>query len=143
MSITSQDINCAERGVLSDLSRHATAVIVRRGLASWQIAKVTTYLEANIGVAIRIGDLAQLAGVSSSRFCHAFKASVGISPHAYLMRRRVERARGLMLATRASLSQIAVDCGLADQSHFTKLFRRFVGESPAAWRRARVPAQAR
>jgi AraC-like DNA-binding protein len=49
------------------------------------------------------------------------------------------RAQGLMLATGASLSQIAADCGLADQAHFTKLFRRFVGDSPGAWRRARVP----
>jgi AraC family transcriptional regulator len=131
------------RGALSGLSTRATAVIMRGGLTSWQIAKVMTHLEANMSVSIQIADLAKLVGVNSSRFCHAFKQSFGISPHGYLMRRRVERAQKLMLATGASLSQIAADCGLADQSHFTKLFRRFVGESPAAWRRARVPAQAR
>jgi AraC family transcriptional regulator len=116
---------------------------MRGGLASWQIAKVTTYLEANIGVSIQIADLAQAVRVSPSHFCHAFKESFGISPHAYLMRRRVERAQGLMLATHAPLSQIAADCGLTDQAHFTRMFRRFVGESPGAWRRARVPALAR
>jgi AraC family transcriptional regulator len=57
-----------------------------------------------------------------------------------VIRRRVERAQGLMLATDASLSDIALDCGLADQSHLTRLFRRIVGESPRAWRRARISA---
>jgi AraC-like DNA-binding protein len=50
----------------------------------------------------------------------------------------MERAQGLMLSTDKALSEIAAECGLADQSHFTRLFRRFVGESPAAWRRARA-----
>jgi transcriptional regulator GlxA family with amidase domain len=63
---------------------------------------------------------------------------MGDSPHGYVMRRRMERAQGLMLSTDASLAQIAADCGLADQAHFSKVFRRFAGESPAAWRRARA-----
>jgi AraC family transcriptional regulator len=142
MNITSRDITCTELKPQASIVGQESDSL-RGGLASWQIAKVMTHFEANMSVSIQLADLARLAGVSSSRFCHAFKASLGISPHAYLMRRRVERARDLMLDTRASLSQIAADCGLADQSHFTKLFRRFVGESPAAWRRARVPAQAR
>ena len=121
MSITSQGISCGPR----------------------QIAKLMTYLEANIGSSIQIPDLAQLIGLSPSHFCRAFKKSVGISPHAYLMRKRVEHAQGLMLATCESLSQIAADCGLTDQAHFTRLFRRFVGESPGAWRRTRVPAPPR
>jgi AraC family transcriptional regulator len=53
------------------------------------------------------------------------------------MRRRIERAQGLMLQTNLSLAQIALDCGLADQAHLNKSFRRFVGQSPGAWRRAR------
>jgi transcriptional regulator GlxA family with amidase domain len=124
----------------SGRSRHATALMMRGGLAPRQIAAVTTYLEANIGCSIQTPDLAQLIGLNPSRFCRAFKQSVGISPHAYLMRRRVARAQQLMLATCASLAQIAADCGLTDQAHFTRLFRRFVGESPGAWRRTRAPA---
>jgi AraC-like DNA-binding protein len=50
----------------------------------------------------------------------------------------MERAQGLMLSTDKPLSEIAAECGLADQPHFTRLFRRVVGESPAAWRRARA-----
>jgi AraC family transcriptional regulator len=54
------------------------------------------------------------------------------------MRRRVERAQGLMLRSDVSLAQIAIDCGFADQAHFNKSFRRILGESPGAWRRARA-----
>jgi|ERR1700730_1059683 len=111
---------------------------MRGGLASWKIAKMMLYLEANIGVSIQIADLAQPVRISSSHFCRAFKRALGNRR----MRRRVERAQALMLATRASLSQIAVDCGIADQAHFSKPFRRFVGESPSVWRRARVPTPA-
>ena len=85
-----------------------------------------------------VDDLAALVELSSFHFCRAFRDSFGDSPHAYVTRRRIERAQGLMLTTDNSLSQVAMDCGLADQAHFNRLFRRFVGESPGAWRRARV-----
>lgn len=162
MSITSQAISCADLPIRGRIRRagarlrllvicgrpeskrrrsgHATALMMRGGLAPRQIAAVTTYLEDNIGCSIQTADLAQLIGLSPTHFCRAFRQSVGISPHAYLMRRRVARAQRLMLSTCASLAQIAADCGLTDQAHFTRLFRRFVGESPGAWRRTRAPA---
>ena len=110
----------------------------RGGLAPWQIRRVTTHIEMNLDGAITTKDLATLARLSSYHFCRAFRHSFGDSPHGFVMRRRVERAQGLMLTTNASLGQIAADCGLTDQAHFNKLFRRFVGESPGVWRRARV-----
>jgi len=111
---------------------------IRGGLAPWRIRRVTVYIETNLDSAIRTKDLAGLVELSSFHFCRAFRDSFGDSPHAYVTRRRIERAQGLMLTTNNSLSQIAMDCGLADQAHFNRLFRRFVGESPGAWRRARV-----
>ena len=110
------------------------------GLAPWQIRRLKTHIEANLDATIRVKELAELARLSSFHFCRAFRESFGDSPHGYVMRRRVERAQGLMLTTNASLGQIAADCGLADQAHFNKLFRRFVGESPGMWRRARATA---
>jgi AraC-like DNA-binding protein len=56
------------------------------------------------------------------------------------MRRRIEFAQGVMLKTQLSLSEIALACGLSDQSHFTRAFRRIVGETPHAWRRTRRDA---
>jgi len=111
---------------------------VRQGLAPWQVRRVLIHIEANLGAPIRNKDLATLARLSTFHFNVAFRNSVGDSPHGYLIRRRVERAQGLMLATDKSLSDIAAECGLADQAHMTRLFRKIVGATPAAWRRARV-----
>lgn len=110
----------------------------RQGLAPWQVRRVLAHVEANLGASLRNKDLAAIARLSPFHFAVAFRNSVGESPHEHIIRRRVERAQGLMLSTDKSLSTIAVECGLADQAHLTRLFRRIVGESPAAWRRARV-----
>jgi AraC-like DNA-binding protein len=73
--------------------------------------------------------------LSSSHFSRAFKESYSETPHAHIVRRRIERAAKLMLTTDEPLSRIALACGLCDQAHLTKLFRRGTGQPPAAWRR--------
>ena len=112
--------------------------VTRSGLAPWQIRKVRMHLETNLGAKISTQDLASIAGLSPFHFSRAFRDSFGDSPHSYLLRRRIEQSQGLMLTTRASLADIALECGLVDQAHFGKLFRRLVGESPGVWRRARA-----
>jgi AraC-like DNA-binding protein len=115
--------------------------VTRGGLAPWQVRRVTEYIEENLSSSIRLQDLAGIARLSHSHFCRAFKGSLGQPAHAYVMSRRVQRAQGLMLSTGESLSQIAALCGMADQAHFCKLFRRLVGETPNAWRRAHRPQE--
>jgi AraC family transcriptional regulator len=110
---------------------------IRGGLAPWRVRRLTIHIEAYLDTTVTTKDLAALVDLSAFHFCRAFRDSFGDSPHMYVMRRRVERAQGLMLTTKTSLGQIAIDCGLSDQAHFNRLFRRFVGESPGAWRRAR------
>ncbi len=142
-----------ERGIAEDSLRRAVEILqemgetataapqpVRGGLAPWQIRKVTSHVEAHLDQPIRNEDLAALVRLNPSHFGRAFRNSFGEPPHEYVIRRRIERAQGLMLSTDASLSEIALNCGLADQSHLTRLFRRFAGESPRAWRRARIGA---
>jgi AraC family transcriptional regulator len=109
----------------------------RRGLAPWQVRRVLAHIDANLGMPIRNKELAALARLSTFHFNVAFRNSVGSPPHEYIVRRRMERAQGIMLSTDQPLSEIAAECGLADQAHFTRVFRRFAGETPAAWRRAR------
>jgi transcriptional regulator GlxA family with amidase domain len=110
---------------------------IRGGLAPWQVRQVTTHIDMQLGSSITTDDLARIARLSPCHFSRAFRESFGDSPHKYVMRRRVERAQGLMLATELSLGQIAVECGLADQAHLCKLFQKIAGESPGVWRRAR------
>jgi AraC family transcriptional regulator len=123
--------------VTVQLREVTSTVATRGGLAPWQVRRVTAYIEEHLASTIRLQDLASIARLSHSHFCRAFKESIGHPAHAYVMRRRVQRAQGLMLTSAESLSQIAAQCGMADQAHFCKLFRRLVGESPNAWRRAR------
>jgi AraC-like DNA-binding protein len=119
---------------LLDSAKAAT----RSGLAPWQIRKVRMHLESNLSAKMSTQDLASIAGLSPFHFSRAFRDSFGDSPHKYLLRRRIEHSQGLMLTTKASLADIALECGLVDQAHFGKLFRRLVGESPGVWRRARA-----
>src|SRR5258706_4263495 len=108
---------------------------VRGGLAPWQKRKVDRYLREHLTDPIRLDDLAKQIPLSISYFVHSFKETFGETPHMYIIRLRVERAQKLMLETSDALSQIALACGFADQSHFCKAFRRVLGESPNAWRR--------
>jgi AraC family transcriptional regulator len=108
----------------------------RHPLAPWQVARVVRFIDANLSQKIGVGDFAAIARLSSGHFARAFRATVGETPYAYVIRRRIEHAQDLVLRTDKPLAQIALDCGLADQAHMTRLFRRVVGVSPGAWRRA-------
>jgi len=112
--------------------------VARGGLAPWQARIVKTHVDRHIDGNLRTKELARLVQLSSFHFCRVFRVSFGDSPHAYVTRRRVERAQGLILTTNLTLGQIALDCGFADQAHFTKIFRRLCGESPREWRRTRM-----
>jgi AraC-like DNA-binding protein len=113
---------------------HASPVI-RGGLAAWQRKRVVAYVQANVGSDIRVPDLANVAGLSTGHFFRAFRESFGESPLTYVTRQRILYSQQLMLRSPAPLSQIALDCGMCDQPHFTRVFRRVVGISPGLWRR--------
>lgn len=112
------------------------AVMARGRLATWQVQRVIDFIEANLGVRIEAKELPGLVNLSTSHFFRAFKISVGIPPHEYITQRRVDRVLDMLRMTNASLLQIAVECGLRDQSHLCRVFRRVVGQSPNEWRRA-------
>jgi len=107
----------------------------RGGLAAWQIVRVQAYIDSNLHRTIHIRDLSAVARRSKAHFSRKFKLAVGESPHAYVVRRRLERACHLMMTSAASLSEIALSAGFSDQAHLSRLFRRAFGQSPASWRR--------
>jgi AraC family transcriptional regulator len=115
---------------------HAPGALVQGGLAPWQIARVKANVEAHLESTIRMRDLAAIVRLSTGHFCRSFTRSFGTAPFAYVAGRRLARAQELMLTTDDPLSQIALACGLCDQSHLTRLFRRHVGMSPNIWRRS-------
>jgi AraC family transcriptional regulator len=107
----------------------------RGGLAPWQVSQSKNYIERNLSNTIKIRDIAHMVGLSGSYFFQAFRCTVGITPHTYIVQRRVECAQRMILLTDRKLSDIALECGLSDQSHLTRLFRSVVGVSPGVWRR--------
>jgi AraC family transcriptional regulator len=107
------------------------------GLAGWQIARVRSFIDRNLHVTIHTSDLSAVARRSPAHFARSFKHSFGESPHAYVMRRRLEKACHLMMTSSESLSQIALSVGFSDQSHLCKRFKEALGQSPSNWRRER------
>ena len=107
----------------------------RGALLAWQLNRVVDYIETHLAEKIMAMDLADLANVSVGQLTRAFKISVGVPPFHYIASRRVELACTMMSTTREPLSQIAIACGLCDQAHLCKVFRRMIGMSPSTWRR--------
>jgi len=105
----------------------------RLAMAPWRLARVLALIEARLCEDISVTDLAEAAGLSRFHFTRAFRAETGFGPHAYLMQRRCERAKQLMLAGGETLASVALACGFAHQPHFTTAFRRVVGTTPARW----------
>jgi AraC family transcriptional regulator len=105
-------------------------------LAPWKLKRILSYIEANLETKLRTSDLAAMTELSVGHFSRAFKFSVGKPPHAFVMTRRVERAKQLiLLEDPMPLIEVAHRCGLSDQAHLSRMFRKVAGQSPAAWRR--------
>jgi AraC family transcriptional regulator len=109
---------------------------VRGGLAPWQARRAEEILRANLDGRVRLEEVARECRLSVSHFSRAFRRTMGVAPHNWLLARRVEAAKEKLRDDRLSLSDVALVCGFADQSHLTRVFTRMVGVSPGVWRRA-------
>ena len=99
-----------------------------------RLARVEAYVEAYLGEPLTVAELAGVAGVSTFHFSRAFKAATGLTPHAFVTRRRMARARVLLEAGRLPLARVARACGFASQSAFGQAFRSHTGLTPGACR---------
>lgn len=123
------------------VTRYGTArplhASMRGGLSARQQRRALEMLDANLNGGVSLTQLAAECGLSVRHFARAFKTSMGLPPHRYLLKRRIDIARGLLLGSERSLLDIALSCGFADQSHFTRVFTASEGVSPGALRRTR------
>ena len=99
----------------------------RRGIPAARLNHVVDFIRQNYARDIRLWELAQLTGMSSNYFCELFKQSTGLSPHEYFLQQRIARAKECLRNPEVTARQVAEATGFADQSHFTKVFRRIVG----------------
>lgn len=104
------------------------------GLSAQQARRVLDYVESHLDAQLSLDQLACIAGVSTWHFLRQFRARFNCAPHAYVIGRRIEQARRLLLRGTLPIKEIAAVCGFADQAHMTRLFRRRLGITPAAVR---------
>jgi AraC-like DNA-binding protein len=103
-------------------------------LSPWQLRRSIDFIASNLDGDPTIAHLAQECGLSSGYFARAFRRTTGVTPHQWLIRKRVERAQELLLRGRIGLAEVAVVCGFVDQSHLSRVFAKFAGVSPGRWR---------
>jgi AraC family transcriptional regulator len=110
-------------------------VLQRGGLSMRQERRAKEYLASRFGEDVALIDVANACGLSRDYFIRAFRRATGLTPHRWLQRYRIARAKDMLLFSKFAIAEIAVRCGFADQSHLTRTFRALEGTSPAAWRR--------
>ncbi|MDQ8731678.1 AraC family transcriptional regulator [Bradyrhizobium daqingense] len=120
-----------------DVEAHeGRACRIVRSLQKWRLKRVMQYVDENLGAKITLEQLAAVAGLSRMHFAAQFRAAVGMRPHEYLLKCRIERAQELLKQGDVSLVDTALTVGFQTQAHFTTVFKRFVGDTPYQWRSA-------
>jgi transcriptional regulator GlxA family with amidase domain len=118
------------------LRRYATASFhepsVRGCLSPEQRRRIVEYIDDRIHESLTLQTLASVVNLGPCNFMRRFRQSFGISPHAFVVERRVERARGLLQGRAMSVKEVAFTCGFADQSHMTRVFRASLNTTPSA-----------
>lgn len=106
------------------------------GLAPGALRRVQQFVEEHLAESIDLAGLAKIAGLSTCHFARAFKQSVGVPPHRFVMLKRLDLAKELICRSNRPMAEIALEAGFADQSHFTRIFVAATGLTPRAFRKA-------
>jgi AraC-like DNA-binding protein len=130
-------MSLAVRDHIAETYGHFTTRVTRNrsGLTARQLRHALEYIEANLSQDIRLADVAGASATSVSSLTRGFKTALGVSPHRWVLNRRIALAQRLIYESATPLNEVAISCGFADQSHLTRVFVRSVGSSPAVWRR--------
>lgn len=102
-----------------------------------KVRQAQAFIDAHLGERLTLPDIAGLLEMSPYHFAHVFKRATGIAPHQYVIRRRMERGKELLVSTDLPIADIALAVGFANQSHFSAAFHRATGLTPQAYRSVR------
>jgi AraC family transcriptional regulator len=108
----------------------------RRGLADWQVKRVTTYMRDHLDQEIGLQELATLVNLSRFHFCAAFRMATGHTPHEWLTVQRIQRAKALLANPQLPITEIALTVGYQTPSAFAATFRKIAGVTPTEFRRS-------
>jgi AraC-like DNA-binding protein len=129
--LLNQLVRCA-----SNLGKQRRSIYRKGGLPGWRLKRALELLEGDLCEAPSLTALASLLQLHPTSLCRAFKASMGITPHRYLLLRRVMCAKEMMTDQKRTLTDIAIECGFNSSSQFSLVFRRIAGTSPREYRRS-------
>lgn len=118
----------------TDAGKSGTPSSINSKLSFRQLARIRELIEDRLSGRLTLADLSTEIGISADHFGRLFKQATGMPVHQFVLRCRVDRARRLLTDTAMPIAAIAFECGFSDQVHLTRLFRRFVGTTPAAFR---------
>jgi AraC-like DNA-binding protein len=123
------------RRLSADAAQIGPRVAALGGLAPGALRRVREHIESRLADKFELKELAVVAGVSEGHFARSFKQSMGLPPHRYVVLRRIAAGAELIQNTDDPLSEISIEVGFSDQSHFTRVFAHHTGETPSAFRR--------
>jgi AraC family transcriptional regulator len=122
--------------------RHRPAQVYRGGLGSARLRKIKELVHAKMEDDLSLDDMAQSVGLSTAHFARMFRKSTGETPHQFVLRQRLERAKAMLRAPDARVLDVAVACGFKTQQHFAQAFRDVWGVSPTEYRQDLVDSEA-
>jgi transcriptional regulator of acetoin/glycerol metabolism/AraC-like DNA-binding protein len=119
---------------LAALRRSEPPPQARGGLSPGAARRVREHIDAHLSENVDLAALAAIAGLSVYHFARAFKQSTGVTPHYYLVKRRIDQAKEMLARTEVSLAEVALATGFSDQSHLARHFRQILGTTPSQFR---------
>ncbi|MEL6263827.1 MAG: AraC family transcriptional regulator [Cyanobacteria bacterium J06626_6] len=127
---------CTQTGTQTgtQIAEQEQTEIARSALDAFQVQRVKDYIEENLAEDLAIAQLAAIIPMSQYHFARAFKATIGQTPHKYVVQRRIERAKVLLSVTELPILEIAAQTGFSNPSHFTSQFRKHAGATPRQYR---------
>jgi len=114
--------------------RHRPVQISRGGLGQARLRRVSELVDARLADELSLHEMAQAAGLSTAHFARMFRKSTGQTPHQFVLRQRLERAKAMLRAPDMRVLAVAVACGFKTQQHFAQVFRDVCGVSPTEYR---------
>jgi AraC family transcriptional regulator len=117
-------------------SRRVPASYTYGGLSKQQLKRVIDFIEVNMEKPLDLNDLSRAACLNPVYFGRQFKRTTNMSPHQFVIQRRIERAKSLLATTSQPIAEVAAACGFCHQEHLTRVFRIRCGTTPSAYRRA-------
>jgi len=133
---------CIGRTLAMHVARHERPHTKVNALAKWRLRRVEDYVGTHFERCISLSQLAKVAGLSRMHFAAQFRVATGYRPREYLLHERVERAKSLLSGSDTPLAEVALAVGFCTQAHFSTVFKRMTGDTPARWRSAMRNASA-